>query len=94
MGHEDVGIWRGHFGSHGRSLDLEEMVVQKIKVVILKDEVEEGFYDAVFGCYGGDYVPMLVDEIECGSDAFIMWYVGVQGCDISCDKDGIRGEWW
>ena len=41
VGHEDVGIGGCAFCSHGSTLDLKIVLIQKIEVVVLKDEVEE-----------------------------------------------------
>ena len=53
------------------------MVIKKVEMVVLKDEVEEGFYDVVFWCDGWEYVSMLIDEVKNGVNAFFMWDIGV-----------------
>ena len=31
--------------------------------------------------------------MDCCLYSFVVWDVGVEGCDVNCDKDGVWWEW-
>ena len=74
---KDVGIWRSHAAAHSRAKDLEIMLVEERKGVVLKDVVKDDAKDLGVWSICWEVLAMVVDEVADAIDAFIDGDVGV-----------------
>ena len=70
------------------------MRVHEFEGAVFEDEVEYDMHYMGQWTVCGQQVLVFFHEVNQGCYAFFVWNVCVQGCDISCNQEGIGWERW